>query len=107
MGFNDTLSLIEKYELELDWFLSELIQNKNKNKIEDELRLADILSACMNVGSKKGNQIFNKWRRDKIHLLKELNQEEKEVTIFEKLKVGKSGKTNTIFDRLKYFFKEK
>jgi len=96
---------MDEFELELDWFLRKLIRSKNKSKVEEVLRLADVISACMNIGSKKGNRVYNKWRRDKVNLLEELSQEEKELTIFEKLQ--NKGKGNTIFDRLKYFSKEK
>jgi len=59
----------------------------------------------MHIGTKKGNQVYNKWKRGKINLLEDLTREEKELTIFEKLQ--SKGKTNTLFDQLKYFIKER
>ena len=105
LDVKDSLILMEEFSLELDWFLKKLIRNKSKSKIEEELRLSDVIASCMNIGSKKGNQLYNVWKRNKINLLEKLNQEEKEMTIFEKLQ--NKGKSNTIFDRLEYLSKGK
>ena len=64
----------------------------------NELRLADIIVNASYVGTKKGNMVFNKWKREKINEMTKIKDAEN-MTIFDRLK--NRSQANTLFDRLK------
>ena len=62
------------------------------------MRLADIIVAASLVHNKKGNVEYTKWREKKRRLLEEM-EEDKNKTVFDRLK-GKKRFSNTVFDRM-------
>lgn len=91
---------MQEYDIHFDWFIPELIEELEKRQIAKDLNLAHLLVLANNTGSKKGNQLYNEWRREKIARLEEID--ESRLTVFERLKRKKGKGTNTVFDRLKY-----
>ncbi len=54
-----------------------------------------------NIGTAKGNQVYNTWIQEKKNLMSEI-EEEKVETVFDKLK--KASRSNTLFHRMKHSF---
>ena len=93
-------------------FLPKYLNTVAQNKIEDDMRLADIIVAAVNVGrTKKGHQTYSKWRNQRIKQITDLKEELEieKLTVFERLRfTANKGKrqTNTVFDRLKRVYKD-
>lgn len=103
LGFSitDSIILIDRYDVVLDNFLEKLTNSKRKKELVNLLEQSNLLSVVQNVGTKKGNPIFYKYRQQLVNELDELYKKKKE-TVFERLKKLKTKGTNTVFDRLKY-----
>lgn len=93
----DSIFIAQEFEFDLDWFLEEITQAKQKRDIFECLNLAEAMSNAHLIGSKKGNELYNNWRRRKVRELNQLS-EQKEETVFDRLK---QNRVKTIFDRLK------
>ena len=74
------------------------MQYKDQKEIADEINLAEIIVHASFAGTKEGNKIYNKWKRNKMSTIKEI-REAKEMTVFDKLK--KESRPKNLFDRLK------
>lgn len=96
--------MIREFERNVDWFIEELINQEKESAIIKELEETNIKALIMGLGTKKGNRIYQNWRRDKVD---ELEEFKKELTVFERLKRSKERKANTLFDKLHYFRKGK
>jgi ABC-type sugar transport system ATPase subunit len=105
LSFSECLELIDEYGDQLDWFLPKYEMVIEKNKIIDQLNLADaMLHSRLAVSVKENQAIYYKWRRDKKTRIDELTESLKKQeteTVFERLKKQKSRKTETVFERLK------
>lgn len=95
--------MIREFERDVNWFIEELINQEKESAIIKELEETNIKALIMGLGTKKGNRIYQNWRRDKIDELEEIK--EKDLTVFEKLKRSKERKSMTLFDKLRYFRK--
>ena len=87
----------------LEQALTKIIDCENEQKFIKKLELAEVISNANLVGTKKGNVFFNTWKQkivDKIIEIREKNT----LTVFQKL--NKKKKTNTVFDKMR-FFKDK
>ena len=93
--------MIRKYGNDLEWFFSEIIIRKKKQRIERQLDLGDVVSNAFLVGSSKGNAVYNTWMQEKKKRLEEIDKE-RNMTVFDKLK--RAGRTNTLFHKLKYVY---
>jgi len=96
--------LVQEYPEDLHWFIPDLIEEREKINIVKELNQSLLLGAVQGLGTKKGNMAYKKFRQEKINRLEEI--ELMKGNVFEKLTRIQGVKTNTVFDKLK-FFKER
>ena len=92
------LSIVENYGEQLEWFLPAYIEIHRKNKVVEQLSQADILTVTKGVGNKKGNQMFQRWRKKLLDTI-----EDDANTVFGKLQRANEKPSNTIFHRLQFF----
>ena len=100
-----SIYLVQEYPEDLSWFIPELIDEREKVKVINELDQSILLGIVQGLGTKKGNIAFKKFRQEKMNRLEELNLMNK--NIFERLARVKETKTNTVFDKLKFFKEQK
>lgn len=95
----DSLDIIDSYPShEVNWFVKEITKQFHKNTISTDIALVNHIIIANNSANKKGNSFYQKWRRDKIEELENLDTEE---TVFDRLKHG--AVDNTVFGKLKRF----
>ena len=101
LSIADAILVLDRYEIVLADFIERLMDGENEIQLFKDLNLADITATSNAIGSKKGNILYNNWRRKKIDDIEKIKNK-KEQTVFDRL-INRSEKTNTVFDRLKYF----
>ena len=98
LGIADATVLIDDYSFDLEWFIEKFSQHAKQKRVNEELRLAEVIVNASYAGTKKGNLVYNKWKREKINIMEKIKEEEN-MTVFDRLK--NSQQANTLFDRLK------
>ena len=84
----------------LEQALSKIVDCENELHYVNKLELADTIANAALVGTKKGNDFFNSWKRFNQEQIIEIKEREK-MTVFKRL--NKPKKTNTVFDKMRFF----
>lgn len=101
MSVTDAVVLVQEYPMHLGWFVPELLKELEKLQIQKDLNLAHIyLLVNSAINSKKGGEVYYRWRKKNVERIEELD--ESKLNVFERLRRRRGKKTNTVFDKLKY-----
>ena len=94
---SSSLNILDRYdEAEVIWFINKLRKDIRRKEIINDLNTVNNRVVAGQVGTKKGNSAYNRWRRE---LIEELESLDKEPTVFEKLRTD--PKKGTVFGKLK------
>jgi len=80
--------------------LNKIIDCENELHYVNKLELADTIANAALVGTQKGNDFFNNWKRLNHEKIIEI-RERATMTVFKRL--NKQKKTNTVFDKMRFF----